>query len=96
MSSDIDTIAYISYVEDLLYESIGLFIIILSTIGNLCNCFVFLYIPTLNKHPNALFVISSSIGSLVFINIGLSSAVIQVLSGIDLSNRSLFWCKTST
>jgi len=96
MSSDIDTIIYLFNLEDRLYKTIGLFIIILSTIGNLCNCFVFLRIPALNKHPNALFIIGSSIGSLFFINIGLSSAVIRVFSGINPSNQWLFWCKTST
>jgi hypothetical protein len=96
MSSDLNTVIYLSNLEDLLYKSVGLFIIIISTIGNLCNCFVFLRIPPLNKHPNALFVISSSIGSLFFINIGLSSAAIRVFSGIDPSNRWLFWCKTGT
>jgi hypothetical protein len=96
MSSDAATIAYLLNVTDLLYKSFALFIIIVGTIGNLCNCFVFLRIPALNKHPNALFVVSSSIGSLLFINIGLISAVIRIFNGINLLNESLFFCKIST
>jgi len=96
MSSDLNTIAYLVEIEYRLYEYFGLFIIIVGTIGNLCNSFVFLCIPSLNKHPNALFLVGSSIGSLCFINIGITPAVIQVMSGINLSARSLFWCKISS
>ena len=95
MSSDNDKIIYLLSIENYLYKTFGLFIIIISTIGNLCNSFVFLRIPALNKHPNALFIIGSSIGSLLFINISLCSAVIKVFTGIDLSNQWLFWCKTA-
>ncbi|CAF3928191.1 unnamed protein product, partial [Rotaria sp. Silwood1] len=63
------------------------------TIGNICNCFVFINISPLNKHPNVLFIISTSIGSLLFINTGLWTIIIRILTGIDLMNRSLFWCK---
>ncbi|CAF1182568.1 unnamed protein product [Rotaria sordida] len=96
MSSDADTAAYLLNIGTLLYETFGLFIIVVSTIGNICNCFVFLCIRSLNKHPNALFVIGSSIGSLLFINIGLFSSIISVFSGFNPSNRWLFWCKIST
>jgi hypothetical protein len=95
MSSDIDRINYLLNIENILYETFGLFIIIISTIGNLCNCFIFLRIRALNKHPNALFIVGASIGSLLFINIGLWPTIIQIFSGINLSNRSLFWCKIS-
>ncbi|CAF2645543.1 unnamed protein product [Rotaria sp. Silwood2] len=96
MSSDINTVINLLYVGDRLYEIVGLFIILISTIGNLCNCFVFLCIPPLNKHPNNLFLIGSSIGSFIYINIGLYSALIRIWTGIDPSNRWLFWCKLAT
>ncbi|CAF1411168.1 unnamed protein product [Rotaria sordida] len=96
MASDLATALYILYVGDRLYQTVALSIIIVGTIGNFCNCLVFLCIPPLNKHPNALFIIGSSVGSFFFINIGLSSAVIRVYSGIDPSNRWLFWCKAGT
>ncbi|CAF4076603.1 unnamed protein product, partial [Adineta steineri] len=95
MSSDIDRALYIFSISDDLYITFGLFVIIITTIGNLCNCFVFLCIPPLNKHPNALFLISTSIGSLLFINTGLWTIIIRILTGIDYMNRSLFWCKTN-
>ncbi|CAF1040986.1 unnamed protein product [Adineta steineri] len=95
MSSDIDRALYIFSISDDLYITFGLFVIIITTIGNLCNCFVFFYIPPLNKHPNALFLISTSIGSLLFINTGLWTIIIRILTGIDYMNRSLFWCKTN-
>jgi hypothetical protein len=95
MSSDIDRINYLLNIENILYETFGLFIIIITTIGNLCNCFVFLRIRALNKHPNALFIVSASIGSLIFINIGLWTNVIQVFFGINLTNQSSIWCKMS-
>ncbi|CAF1076054.1 unnamed protein product [Rotaria sordida] len=96
MSSDANTIVYLLNIGTLLYKTFGLFIIILSTIGNICNCFVFLCIRSLNKHPNGLFVIGSSIGSLLYINIGLFSPIISVLSEFNPLNRWLFWCKIST
>jgi hypothetical protein len=95
MSSDLDRIVYLLNVENILYKTFGLFIIIISTIGNLCNCFVFLRIRALNKHPNALFFLGSSIGSLLFINIGLWPTITQIFFGINLLNQSLFWCKIS-
>ncbi|UJR07279.1 hypothetical protein I4U23_011567 [Adineta vaga] len=95
MSSDLETFLYMVNIGDRLSVIVGLFIIILSTIGNFCNCFVFSMIPTLNKHPNSLFLIGSSIGSLFFINIGLISPIIRVLTGIDPNIRWLFWCKLS-
>ncbi|CAF1199350.1 unnamed protein product [Rotaria sordida] len=95
MSSDADTILYLLNVATLLYKTFGLFIIVVSTIGNICNCFVFLCIRSLNKHPNALFVIGSSIGSLLYINIGLFSPIISVFSQFNPINRWLFWCKIS-
>ena len=96
MSSDFNQILYLASLGDQLYKTVGFFIIIISTIGNLCNCLVFLSIPALNKHPNALFIIGSSIGSLLFINIGLWSNIIQVFWRINLSTRWLFWCQIST
>ncbi|CAF3473333.1 unnamed protein product [Rotaria sp. Silwood1] len=96
MASDIATALYIFSIGDRLYQTVALSIIIVSSIGNVCNCLVFLCTPPLNKHPNALFIIGSSVGSFFFINIGLLSAVIRVYSGIDPSNRWLFWCKVGT
>ncbi|UJR16753.1 hypothetical protein I4U23_003653 [Adineta vaga] len=95
MSSDIEQALYIFSVTDHLYETFGLFTIIICTIGNLCNCFVFLRIPPLNKHPNALFLVGASIGSLLFINTGLWTIIIRILTGIDYMNKSLFWCKVN-
>ena len=95
MSSEINQILYLSSIGDQLYKTVGLFIVVISTIGNLCNCFIFLCIPALNKHPNALFIVGSSVGSLLFINIGIWSNIIQVFWGINLSNLWLFWCQTS-
>ncbi|CAF1101672.1 unnamed protein product [Rotaria sordida] len=91
MSSDANTIVYLLNIGTLLYKTFGLFIIILSTIGNICNCFVFLCIRSLNKHPNGLFVIGLSIGSLLYINIGLFSPIISVLSEFNPLNRC-FMC----
>ena len=96
MSADIDRARYLLSVADMLYKTVGSMIIIISTIGNLLNCFVFSCIPALNKHPNALFIIAASVGSLIFIDIGLIPPVLKVFTGITLSNLSLFWCKTST
>ena len=96
MSSEINQILCISSIGDQLYKTVGVFIIVISTIGNLCNCFVFLGVPALSKHPNALFIVGSSIGSLLFINLGLWPSIIQALWGINLSNQWLFWCQTST
>jgi hypothetical protein len=96
MSSDTATIAYLLNITYILYKSFALFIIIVSTIGNLCNCFVFLRIRALNKHPNALFIIGSSMGSLLFINLGLIPSIIQIFNGVHLLNQSLFLCKIST
>jgi hypothetical protein len=62
----------------------------------ICNCFVFLRIQALNKHTNALFIVGTSIGNLLFINIGLWTTIIQMFFGINLSNRSLFGCKVNT
>ncbi|CAF1324968.1 unnamed protein product [Adineta steineri] len=92
-TSDIDKIAYLLNIGNCLLEIVGLIIIIISTIGNLCNYIVFVYISPLNKHPNALFIIGSSIGSLIFINTGLLTTIIQLLTGINLLEQSLFWCK---
>ncbi|CAF0874056.1 unnamed protein product [Adineta steineri] len=39
--------------------------------------------------------IKTSIGSLLFINTGLWTIIIRILTGIDYMNRSLFWCKTN-
>ncbi|CAF1105350.1 unnamed protein product [Rotaria sordida] len=96
MASESATALYILSIGDRLYQTVAISIIIVSTIGNVCNCFVFLCIPPLNKHPNALFIIGSSVGSFFFINIGLSSAIIRVYSGTDPSHKWLFWCKLAT
>lgn len=93
MSSDISQLLYISSIGDHLHKTFGLFTIIIGTIGNICNCVVFLHIPALSRHPNALFITGCSIGSLIFINIGLWPSIIQSFTGINLSNRLLFWCK---
>ncbi|CAF1272602.1 unnamed protein product [Adineta ricciae] len=96
MSSDLSTALYLLSVGDRLYQTVGLFIVLYSTVGNLCNCFAFLCIPALNKHPNALFMIAASVGSLIFIDIGLSSAIIRVWSENKLADQWLFWCKIGT
>ena len=96
MSSGIDTIVYLSNVMNYMAIYFGLFIIIITTIGNLCDIVIFMCIPALNKHPNALFVIGSSIGSLIFVNTGLIPSVISVLTGIDLLNKWLIWCKLNS
>ncbi|CAF3844435.1 unnamed protein product [Adineta steineri] len=96
MSSNDTTIAYLSTVQEYLQKYFSLFIITITSIGNICNFIVFLYVPPLNKHPNALFVIASSIGSFLFINIALWSTVINMFIKFNLSNQSLFWCKVYT
>ena len=93
MSSYIDTIIYLLNVANNMLLYFGLIIIIITTIANLCNSFVFLAIPALNKHLNALFVIGASIRSLIFINTGVIPSVIQILTGYGLLNEWLFWCK---
>jgi hypothetical protein len=95
MSSDINRIAYLLNVENVLYKTFGLFMILINTIGNFCNYFVFLRIRALNKHPSALFLVGSSMRSLLFINIGLLTSIMEILFGINVLNQSLFWCKIS-
>ncbi|CAF1652443.1 unnamed protein product, partial [Adineta ricciae] len=96
MSSDAETASYILSLGDQLYKTFGFFIIVICTIGNLCNCFVFLFISPLNKHPNALFLVGAAIGSLLFINVGLWTNMIRIFTGFDLVNRLLFFCKITT
>ena len=90
------TISSLSYtlisIQQNLTRSMLIFLIF-GNIGNLCNCFVFLCIPSLKKHPNALFVVASSIGSFIFVNIALWSTVINAFTKFNLANESLFWCK---
>ena len=96
MSSDGNTIIYLSNIAVILYKTVGLFTIIVATIGNICNCLFFLRIPALKKHPNALFVVGSSIGSFFFVNIGLIPGVAGVFLGVNLIQRSVVLCKTYT
>ena len=96
MSSDDATIATLSAIQEYLQKYLSLFIIIVTSIGNICNFIVFLYIQPLNKHPNALFVVASSIGSFIFINIGLWTTVINEFTKFNLTTHSLFWCKIET
>ena len=63
--------------------------------GNLCNCFAFLCIPALRKHPNALFVVAAAIGSIIFIDTSLLQAVVRALRNTDLMVISFEWCKLS-
>ncbi|UJR19466.1 hypothetical protein I4U23_022597 [Adineta vaga] len=96
MSSDDATIATLLTIQEYLQKYFSLFIIFITSIGNICNFIVFLYIPPLNKHPNALFVIASAIGSFIFVNTALWSTVINMFTKFNLTNQSLFWCKVYT
>jgi len=95
MSSIVATYQLVISLIYRLYQTVGLITMILGTIGNLCNCFVFLCIPALKKHPNASFIIASAIGSLFYINVGLYPAVASVFTGTNPMTRSLFLCKTN-
>jgi hypothetical protein len=95
MSSIADTLKLVADVIDLSYETVGLATMILGTVGHLCSCFVFLCIPALKKHPNALFMVASAVGGLFYISIGLFPAVTVTFSGTNPLSRSLFLCKTN-
>jgi hypothetical protein len=95
MSSVVDTLELVVNVIDLSYKTVGVITMILGSIGHLCSCFVFLCIPALKKHPNALFIVASAAGGLVYINIGLFPAVGEIYSGTNPITRSLFLCKTN-
>ena len=95
MSEIVDTLELVVNVIDLSYKTVGLITMILGSIGHLCSCFVFLCIPALKKHPNALFIVASAVGGLVYINIGLFPGITQIYSGTNPITRSLFLCKTN-
>ncbi|CAF1370387.1 unnamed protein product [Adineta ricciae] len=96
MSSDNATIATLTTIQGYLQKYFGITIITITSIGNICNFIVFLRIPPLNKHPNALFVIASSIGSFIFVNAALWTTIINQFAQFNLTTRSLFWCKIYT
>ena len=96
MSSDLNTILSLANAIVYIYKVVGVFIIIVSTIGNICNCLCFSLIKPLRKHPHILFIIGSSIGSFFFINSTLIPAVLEIYTKINLANRYYVWCKMST
>jgi hypothetical protein len=95
MSSDVATALFLVHVANIMIDTVGTSVIIFGTVGNLCNCFAFLCIPALRKHPNALFVVAAAIGSLVFIDTSLLQAVVRSFSGTDLMTINFVWCKLS-
>jgi hypothetical protein len=76
-----------------IYAYAGLIIIIIGTIGNVCNLVVFTHLRSLSNLASSSLLIASFIGSQFVLSIGVLSRVIFGFSGIDPLVSSIIWCK---
>jgi hypothetical protein len=68
----------------------GIFLIVLGTIGNMLNIFVFLYQKTLRRMPNSIFLFTLFIASLIHLwTVRFSHAMLS-LTSVDLLDTNLF------
>ncbi|CAF2786965.1 unnamed protein product [Rotaria sp. Silwood2] len=72
---------------------IMLVLIILGTVGNLLNIFVFIYLKDLRQMPNSIFLISSFIGSLVLLWATRFPRSLLAITNIDILAISTICCK---
>jgi len=71
----------------------GIFLIVLGTIGNMLNIFVFLYQKTLRRMPNSIFLFILFIASLIHLwTVRVSRAMLS-LTGVDLLALSPVYCE---
>ncbi|CAF1105885.1 unnamed protein product [Rotaria sp. Silwood1] len=70
-----------------------LVLIIVGTVGNLLNIFVFIYLKELRRMPNSIFLVSSFIGSLVLLWATRFPRSILAITNIDLLAISTIYCK---
>jgi hypothetical protein len=71
----------------------GLFLLLIGVVGNGINVLVFSTVRTYRTIPCTFYFLIASIYNIAYITIDLSSRIIGVGYGIDLTRTSICWCK---
>ncbi|CAF1323897.1 unnamed protein product [Rotaria sordida] len=88
-----DEILRLQSITNILNGYVMLVLIIFGTVGNLLNIYVFIYLKELRRMPNSVFLISTSIGSLVLLWATRFPRSILAITDIDLLVNSPIYCK---
>ena len=84
----------LSYIGRQLTIYIGSILLLAGIVGNGMNIFIFSSVHTYRTTPSTFYFLVSSICNGLYILSNLIPRIINASSGIDLTRKSIIWCKT--
>ena len=93
LTNDSDAIFRIQLATNSIYAYLGLIMVVIGTIGNVCNIVVFTRLGPLSNLASSSLLVAAFIGSQFVLSTGVLSRVIFGFSGVDPLVSSIIWCK---